>query len=72
MAKRAIMSFQALSLKAPKNWAMRSPRRAWVVVECIGEGVTDSDMAETETECCVVGRRCYHEERGNFSILSVF
>jgi hypothetical protein len=28
MARRATMSFQALSLKAPKNCAMSNPRRA--------------------------------------------
>mgnify|MGYP003694145461 CR=1 FL=1 len=27
MASKATMSFQALSLNAPKNWAIKSPRR---------------------------------------------
>ena len=33
MASRATISFQALSLKAPMNWAMRRPRSGWDVAE---------------------------------------
>ena len=54
IARRATMSFQALSLNAPKNWAMRSPRRAVVEAESDWGVEQDSVMATTKCETALV------------------
>jgi hypothetical protein len=72
MARRAIMSFQALSLNAPKNWAMRSPRRALEEVPFFGESERVSDMSGMENVCRGVGRRHHHEEWLDISMFSTF
>jgi hypothetical protein len=56
MAKRATINLQALSLKAPKNWAIRSPRRALGEAEAVDEFVW-SGAIEEEFTGFIVGRK---------------
>ena len=48
------MSFQALSLNAPKNWAMRSPRRAVVEAESDWDVEQDLIMVTMKREMSLV------------------
>jgi hypothetical protein len=56
MAKRATINLQALSLKAPKNWAIRSPRRAFGEAGTVDEAVW-SEAIEEEFTGFVVGQK---------------
>jgi len=45
MANRATMSFQALSLNAPQNWAMRRPRSGWRMDEDVSESMCPESIS---------------------------
>lgn len=50
MARRATISFQALSLNAPKNWAMSKPRIAPEGVE-LGEVCAEESVTRRSVYC---------------------